>query len=270
MTSPALTSFGKRILIAVPHPDDEVVGFCSTIARARAQGATVYAIYLTNGCIARETLWPWQRNRYEANVIRRLQESVEVARALHITPVNYADRPARRLWSDMTSVYHEITKVLDFYKIDQLWVPAFEGGNADHDGLNGLCARLKDKVSILEFAEYNFAGNTSQAQTFPFPNGTEVTLTLSEEEVLFKKQMLAMYKSEQQNLGYVGTHHECYRPLARYDYSKPPHEGTLWYARFQWVPFRHPRVDFTKPEHVCWAISAFSPPTNAPLESAMQ
>jgi len=259
MTERDQTTFGKRILIAVPHPDDEVVGFCATVARARAQGATVYAVYLTNGCIARETLWPWQRRKYEANVIRRLQESVEVARALHITPISYSDRPARHLWSNLDSVYNELSKIIKDYAIDQLWVPAYEGGNADHDALNGIVARLAHKVRVLEFAEYNFAHGKTQAQTFPSPNGTETTIALTPEERAVKKQMLEVYRSEQQNLGYVGLEHESFRPLAAYDYTKPPHEGTLWYARFQWVPFKHPRVDFTKPEHVCWALSAFIP-----------
>ena len=38
--------FGKRILIIIPHPDDEVVGCTAAIARAQAQGARIYAIYL--------------------------------------------------------------------------------------------------------------------------------------------------------------------------------------------------------------------------------
>ena len=250
------TSFGKRILIAVPHPDDEIVGFCAAIGRAQAQGASVSALYLTNGCIARETLWPWQRKHYDRNILRRLQESVEVARALRVTPLGYSDRPARHLWRNLDAVRAELVKAIEDNQIDQLWVPAYEGGNADHDGLNAVGASLKSKVGVLEFAEYNYSQGTAQAQTFPFVNGTETTLALTDEERAFKKKLLALYKSEQQNLGYVGKTQECYRPLGAYDYSKPAHEGTLWYARFQWVPFRHPRVDFTKPVDVCAAIAS--------------
>ena len=68
---------------------------------------------------------------------------------------------------------------------------------------------------------------------------------------------LALYKSEKQNLNYVDVKQEAFRPLAIYNYEQPPHPGTLWYARFQWVPFRHPRVDFTKPHEVSETITRF-------------
>ena len=50
---------------------------------------------------------------------------------------------------------------------------------------------------------------------------------------------------------------EALRPLAPYDYGAPPHPGRLWYARFQWVPFRHPQVDFTRPADVYAAFATY-------------
>jgi len=55
----------------------------------------------------------------------------------------------------------------------------------------------------------------------------------------------------------VTTEREALRPLATYDYAAAPHAGKLWYARFQWVPFRHPQVDFTKPETVSRALASY-------------
>ncbi len=246
--------FGKRILILVPHPDDEVVACCAAIGRARKEGAEIFALYLTHGCIARGTLWPWDRKNYDAYVARRRAEGEAVAKLLGITPVGWSPRPARHLWRELASVYDEIRAAITTHKIDQLWVPAYEGGNADHDGLNALGALLGVLMSVIEFAEYNFFQGKANSQSFPFPNGTEQTLTPTTEEQAQKLTALAMYKSEKKNLNYIHTARECFRPFAAYDYSKPPHEGTLWYARFQWVPFRHPRVDFTKPREVCAAI----------------
>lgn len=251
--------FGKRILVLAAHPDDEVVACCTAIRRAKAQGAEVFVHYLTNGCIARQTLWRWQRKNYESNVMTRMIECIDVARELGLTLTGFSDRPARHLWRNLSDVYHEIEIATQTRGIDQLWVPAYEGGNADHDGLNGLAARFKDRLSILEFAEYNYSGGKAHSNSFLQSNGSEITLTLTREEAQFKKEMLKRYVSEQGNLGYVKTVQESFRPLASYDYTRPPHEGTLWYARFHWVPFKHPRVDFTKPEQVCWAITSFSP-----------
>jgi LmbE family N-acetylglucosaminyl deacetylase len=42
----------------------------------------------------------------------------------------------------MEEAAQDIAKAIEEHKIDQLWIPAYEGGNADHDALNGLCAVL--------------------------------------------------------------------------------------------------------------------------------
>ena len=68
---------------------------------------------------------------------------------------------------------------------------------------------------------------------------------------------LSLYASEKGNLGSLRLEEEQIRPLAAYDYSKPPHEGKLWYERFQWVPLRHPRVDYTSCDEVSGAITDF-------------
>lgn len=257
--------FGQRILVAIPHPDDEVVACAAAIARAREEGAEVFALYLTHGCIAEDTLWPWQRTKYASFVATRHQEAEQVAAFLEITPIGWPSRPARHLWRELSQVYAELETAIMQYDIDQLWVPAYEGGNADHDGLNAVAqmidkknkANNREPLSILEFAEYNFFGGKARSQAFPYPNGTEQTLVLSSEERIKKTDALSLYASEKLNLNYVKAERECWRPLASYDYSKPPHPGTLWYARFQWVPFRHPRVDFTRPANVSGAIVNF-------------
>lgn len=263
-----MSIFAARVLILVPHPDDEVVGFCAAIGRAQTMGAKIFALYLSHGCIAKEDLWPWQRLSYDSRVAKRLSEAEEVANLLGITPTGFSNRPTRRLRRELPAVAKEILKSVSDYAIDQIWVPAYEGGHADHDALNGLCAKMKVFLPpVLEFSEYHFANKEKHAQDFIAPNGTEAVLRLSPKERMFKEMVLGLYASEKKNLDYVQTEKEVYRPLAAYDYAKPPHEGPLWYARFQWVPFRHPRVDFARPEEISAALAAFEPASVLP-ESA--
>lgn len=249
--------FGNRILILVPHPDDEIVACAAAIGRARDQGSEIFTLYLTHGCIARETLWPWARRKYEQIVARRRDEAEQAAKFLGVTPVGWSDRPARFLWQHLAEAYNEIKAAIVRFKIDQLWVPAYEGGNADHDALNALTCLFTTKISVLEFAEYNFVGGKTCSQEFPHPNGSEYVVELTGEERKKKRAALDIYDSETSNLNYVEIERECCRPLMAYDYSRPPHPGTLWYIRFQWVPFKHPRVDFTNPADVSSAITAF-------------
>lgn len=269
-------SAGPRILILAAHPDDEVVGFCTTAARAQQAGAEIYVYFATDGCIAARTLWPWQRKYHTQYVAKRRHEAETVANFLSYKIVGWGQRPARYLWRELSVVYEEICEIVKNLQINQIWLPAYEGGNADHDGLNAIGKIFKSRSQIsehlpksdtfpktfpmpvvLEFAEYNWHGQKARAQTFPYPNGSEYTLILTPDESAHKTKALQLYASEQQNLNYVGKQQECFRPLADYNYTAPPHEGTLWYAKYQWVPFKHPRVDFTQSNAVCLAITAF-------------
>lgn len=250
--------FGQRILILVPHPDDEVVACGATIGRAQQEGATFFALYLTTGCIAQDRLWPWQRSRHDLYVARRRVEAEKTAAFLNIKPVGWTLRPARHVWKDLAAVRDEIRDAIVRYDIDQIWAPAFEGGHADHDAINAIASTFRETVSIIEFAEYNFAGKQANANAFPRPSSKDQMIRLTEDERHKKRAALTLYRSEKKNLGYVGLDREAFRPLPAHDYSRPPHDGPLWYARFQWVPFAHPRIDFTKPRDVYAALSSFA------------
>lgn len=248
---------GKRILVLAPHPDDEVVACAATISRARQTGAEVFVLFLTHGCVARETMWPWRRHTYPLVIARRRAEAEDAARHLGVQIAGWSERPARHVPQDLPRVYAEIERAVAQHDIDQLWVPAYEGGNADHDAVNAVAQLFKSTLSVLEFAEYNFHGGRAHSHAFPFANGTETAILLDAVERVRKQETLWCYPSEKLNLNYVKIEQEIYRPLPDYDYAKPPHEGRLWYTRFQWVPFRHPQVDFTNPSDVAAAITAF-------------
>jgi LmbE family N-acetylglucosaminyl deacetylase len=252
-----MSLFGKRILVLIPHPDDEVVGCGVALARAVATGARVYGLYLSHGCLARETLWPWQRGSYATFVARRMEEAAVAADFLGLTMVgaNF-ERSAREIWPQLDHAEEEVRQALRECAPDVVWAPAYEGGNPDHDGLNALASTLHG-VAVWEFAEYHFANGKAEANSFLAPRDDEIILTLSDEEKAMKRAALKLYKSERGNLSAMKTVQESFRPLKAYDYTRPPHEGPLWYAQHHWVPFQHPRVDFTKPEEVSAAIADF-------------
>jgi LmbE family N-acetylglucosaminyl deacetylase len=235
-----------------------VVACCAAIGRAKAQGAKLAVLFLTHGCVDAATMWPWERRRYLEVVARRRAESERVAAELGLAVAARAARAARHLWRELADAEREIRAAVATFGIDQLWAPAFEGGNPDHDGASAVASRLAaEGLSVLEFAEYNLAGGRAASHRFPQPNGTETLLQLTPAEQAAKRGALGLYASEARNLGYVGVEREVFRPLAAYDYTRAPHDGKLWYARFQWVPFRHPGVDFTRPQDVTLSISNY-------------
>jgi LmbE family N-acetylglucosaminyl deacetylase len=245
-----------RILVLIPHPDDEVVCSALAIRRAAESGAGVLGLCLTTGVPAREALWPWQRASYDTRVARRRAEALAVARRLGIEPLGFADWPSRRLKDHLAEAHERIASTLAAERITELWAPAWEGAHQDHDVANFLAARHAGRLPLWEFAAYSFAGGRVETQRFFAPRGDEEVRTLTPEEARWKSELLALYRSERGNLRHIGVAVESRRPIARYDYTRPPHAGRLFYQRYQWVPFRHPRIDFDRPEAVCAALAA--------------
>jgi len=253
--------FGRRILVLVPHPDDEVVGCGAAIGRAlrSCSGKTtiILAAYLTTGVPAGEQLWPWQRKDHAQRVERRRLEAKRAAELLGVQPLFFQDIPTRQLKQFLSPTRAHLVEFVREQRIETLWTPAYEGGHQDHDATNFLASTLRDAVDVWEFSEYNYFHGRVRSHEFIAPSGAEHVILLDDAERLRKKQLLAIYTSERGNLGYVGAEREVFRPLVRYDYSRPPHPGKLFYQRFQWVPY-HPRVDYAQPEEVCRAMSEFA------------
>jgi LmbE family N-acetylglucosaminyl deacetylase len=238
----------RRILVLAPHPDDEVVGCAVALRRAIAQGAAARVLFLTTGVPARGVLWPWQRRRHEAMVARRRAEAVAAARRLGIEIAGFEAWPTRTLKEHLADAERRVRAAAA--AAGEVWAPAWEGAHQDHDVASWIAARLARPV--LEFAEYGFAGGVVRSNAFA-EGGGEIRLTA--EEAAWKRGLLALYASERGNLRHIRVEQEALRPLPRHDYARPPHEGRLFYQRFQWVPFRHPRIDFARPEEVCRALA---------------
>jgi len=248
--------FGSRILLLAPHPDDEVAGCCAAILRARAHGSSVSVLFLTTGVPSPQRLWPWDRPRYPARVDRRRQEARQVCAALGAEIACFSTVAARDLKHDLAGARNLIVEQSASCRADTLWVPAYEGGHPDHDLANFIASTLRENLPVWEYSEYNFYGSRVRSNEFLSRTGGEIELKLSDEERRFKKMLLEMYASERGSLNYLRTEREVFRPLAGYDYSRPPHQGTLFYRRFAWAAF-HPRVNHVRPAEVSRAIAEF-------------
>jgi LmbE family N-acetylglucosaminyl deacetylase len=255
--------YAERVLLLVPHPDDEVVGCATAIRRAVTQGGRIFAFYLTNGVPGREVLWPWDRASHPRRVATRWREAEQAATRLGLEQAARQDIPTRTLKAHLARARATLSQLIERLRPDVIWAPAYEGGHQDHDVASFLASLLRPRVPVWEFAEYNYAGGRVRAHAFPAPNGQEQELRLDPGETAAKRELLALYASEQGNLRHIDCARECFRPQARHDYGRPPHPGTLFYQRFQWVP-RHPRVDHCRPAEVCHAMATFEASGTAP------
>jgi hypothetical protein len=87
--------------------------------------------------------------------------------------------------------------------------------------------------------------------------GSERLFDLDPSEIDTKNRALAAYASRPTELETAGLATESLRPLAAYDYARPPHEGRLYYQRHRWLPFSHPRIDLTEPAEISAALTAY-------------
>jgi LmbE family N-acetylglucosaminyl deacetylase len=245
--------FGQRVLLLIPHPDDELVGTATAIARQRLDGGEVFGLYLTSGVPSNSGSWWGGRSRYERNAARRWTEASEAASELGLTIIDRQSIPSRELKSHLSTSIRWIRNHATHLRPDRIWVPDYEGGHQDHDVTNFIGARLTGRYEVWEFAEYNYSGGKTRSQAFVHPNGLESILLLDDDERARKRELLSRYASERKNLGYIEFEREVFRPLAEYDYGQRPHEGRCFYERFHWVPF-HPRIDYCRPEQVCEAL----------------
>ena len=236
----------RRILVLAPHPDDEIVACGIAALHARAAGARLFVLYLTTGVPAPEMLWPWRRAGHAARVARRRAEAHAAAALLGFEPTRFLDYPSRQLRDHLEAAEAAVDRTLAECAADALWVTAFEGAHQDHDVANALASKFRDRISVCEFAAYNFAGGDVRSNHFPDRRDGDVRIELSAEEAALKKKALACYASERGNLRHIRVACESWRPLPDHEYGAPPHAGRLFRERFHWVPFRHPRVDFDR------------------------
>jgi LmbE family N-acetylglucosaminyl deacetylase len=246
----------RRVLILVPHPDDEVAACGLAAWRARAEGARFSVLYLTTG--VPEEAWPWRRAAYAARVARRRDEAMAAASLLRLEPAGFLDIPSRRLRHRLDEAAAAIEHALAATTAGELWVTAFEGAHQDHDAANALAARFRERLPVWEFAAYNYAGGRVCANRFADARGGVVELRADRDETRLKRRALGLYRSERGNLRHLRAVEEAYRPLPHHDYGAPPHPGILFRERFHWVPFRHPRIDFTPSSEIYAGLGRWS------------
>ena len=187
--------FGQRILVLVPHPDDEIVGAAAAIRRARARGAQTHAAYLTTGVPEPAALWPWQRRKHNFMVERRWAEAGAAAERLGLATALRQTLPTRTLKSALAETHAALQAAIERLGIDRVWVPAYEGGHQDHDSANILASRL-EAPGIWEFSEYHFASGRVASQRFIRSAGSEQIIELAPAERAAKRELLDLYASE--------------------------------------------------------------------------
>ena len=222
-----------RTLVLVAHPDDEAVGCGALLQRMREPAV----VFLTDG--APEDPYFWQRFGSRAHYASlREQEARLALGAVHVSCVEFL-RSVRdqQLHLRLEEAFASLSTVIERRCPEALLALAYEGGHPDHDSCSFLAHHLGTRFSlpVWEMPLYFRHAAGYEAETeFRDSSGMEITLEPTPDELARKRTMLAAYVSQGEVLQRFTSALERFRPQAAYDYSRPPHEGTLNYEAWGW------------------------------------
>jgi LmbE family N-acetylglucosaminyl deacetylase len=216
-----------RTLLLAAHPDDEVIG--TTAVLPLLQNLTI--VHATDGSPADRS----DRKAYAQ--VRRY----EVAAALSLAGAGHA-RLLELGFTDQQGACH----LVDFTKrlvallkdVDQVLTHPYEGGHPDHDACafaaHAAIRCSGSDVKLIEFTSYH-AGPTGLTASEFLDDGAEtLTIELTQEQRARKREILASYVTQAETLQYFPIAIERFRPAPSYDFTRPPHDGRLFYENYNW------------------------------------
>lgn len=225
-------------LVLVAHPDDETA--CAALLQ-RARKATV--LFCTDGAPSSQYFWGRYGSRRAYADIRFTEAKKSLAVVgksdpeflLH--PQTHEPFRDQELYQDVAGAFVALAGKTENWQLDAIVAPAYEGGHPDHDACCFLAHLLGSElaVSVWEMPLYNRAQSGGIVhQKFVRPNGTEIIVSLTDDELEKRRAMFAGYASQPDASEFVNSSVEVYRPQVAYDFGLAPHAGQLNYEAWGW------------------------------------
>jgi N-acetylglucosamine malate deacetylase 2 len=231
-----------RTLVVFAHPDDETIGAGAVLARLDH----VRLLCATDGAPNDRRWWgdPSCASREEYAALRRRELQAALCHAgiqpRRLTQFSYPDQTLSLRLAELS---HQLARAIAESSPRVVLTHSYEGGHPDHDAaafaVHAAAALLRragaDAPEVAEFASYHANGDELAAGGFLQDHKlTAFTYALSPAERETKRRMMDAYASQHETLAQFGVKAERFRPAPRYDFTAPPHPGTLWYERFDW------------------------------------
>ena len=224
----------ERVLIVVAHPDDEVIGAGAMLKHLRH----VTIVHTTDGSPRdpADALRAGFGNREEYAQGRRAELFCAMSLA-NIDPnqcfcLGFIDQETMLHFEELCRRLEEQVSIVN---PDVILTQPYEGGHPDHDATAFAVRRCAaESTPVWEMTSYHSRGGLLEAGAF-LPNGEPAfTKHMTSEEIIRKQRMLACYQSQATVLQDFPVAPEQFRRAPNYDFSQPPHAGTLHYERLPW------------------------------------
>jgi N-acetylglucosamine malate deacetylase 2 len=238
--SPAEQANTPSTLLIAAHPDDETIGAGALLKRR----PKIRVIHVTDGSPLNpaDAIAAGFTTREEYAEARR-KETVQAlaqsgVREDAITTLHFTDQ---QLAFHLKELSEGVLALVRQFQPEIVLTHPYEGGHPDHDSVAFAChvaRRLSGEASfcLCEFTEYH-AGDGGM-EIYAFPPGEHqppYTYRLKAGERELKIAMIKSFKTQERTLRrFMRPEAERFRVAPQYDFTRPPHEGKLWYENFKW------------------------------------
>lgn len=225
-----------RTMLIVSHPDDETIGCGALLQRMREP----VVVFLTDGAPRDPYFWSAHGSR-ESYAELRAEEARNALYRIGVTELFFLHTaqgtiPDQELYLNLDLAYSAVSELIVQVRPEVLLCSTYEGGHPDHDCCAFLGSMLSSqaRIPIWELPLYHRRGTVLEYQKFLRNSGEEVRALCGGDELLLKRAMIAAYRSQYETLKQFTPETEVFRPMVKYDFSRPPHPGKLNYEVWGW------------------------------------
>lgn len=228
------------VAVIVAHPDDEAIG--AGVLLGDVPDAVV--VHVTDG--APRSSATVRRRGFKTREAYAEARRAEVVHALalvgmsedQIRCLGFVDGEATLR---LVELCHDVIDLILELEPEVVLTHPYEGGHTDHDAtafaVHMACGILRREgvagPIILELTSYHQRnGKRVRSSFLPRKGVPERSLELNSDAQLLKAKMFEEFVSQRDCLREFPLVSERFRVAPRYDFTQPPHEGTLDYERF--------------------------------------
>jgi len=226
-----ITELLRRTLVIVAHPDDEAVGAGGLMQRI----PDLQLVFCTDGGPLDPWFWKYFGSRENFVSVRR-REAEKVAEIGGWPAPKFLPICDQELYLNLRTAIEGLEMLVSDFQPAALLTQAYEGGHPDHDSCAFLThiLSLRTNLPAWEMPLYHRTGDGGRFQEFISDHEESFPLELNARELHAKRRMIEAYPSQKLTLASFNLNVERFRPLARYDFFRPPEVEIINYEAWQW------------------------------------
>lgn len=229
------------VAVVAAHPDDETIGVGNLLPRLRE----VTLIHVTDGAPRDRRWWGGMKFAPRNEYARARRDELRAALALagvepgRTRSLGVVDQEASR---DLTTLACRLLDALYDVRPEVVLTHSYEGGHPDHDAtafaVHAACGTMQAHGTVppvvAEFASYHAGEGGIRVGEFLPSDESSIVAVLGEAERDRKRRMIECFATQQETLRQFPIEVERFRRAPRYDFTRPPHPGRLFYENFEW------------------------------------